>query len=98
MNPQITQISADKKIRDQETYAVIGAAMAVHGELGHGFLEAVYQEALEREFRCRKIPYDREKELPVLYRGRPFATHIRNRRGSSDQLSEGFGVRQGAFD
>jgi GxxExxY protein len=71
MNPQITQINADKGIRDQETFAVIGAAMAVHGELGHGFLEAVYQEALEKEFLFRKIPYEREKELPVLYRGRP---------------------------
>ncbi len=71
MNPQITQISADKTVTDKETYAVIGAAMAVHGELGHGFLEAVYQEALEREFQFRKIPYEREKELPVLYRGQP---------------------------
>lgn len=68
MNPQITQINADKSRRDQETFAVIGAAMAVHGELGHGFLEAVYQEALEKEFMFRKIPYEREKELPVLYR------------------------------
>jgi GxxExxY protein len=74
MNPQITQINADKGIRDQETYAIIGAAMAVHGELGHGFLEAVYQEALEREFQYRGIHYEREKELPVLYRGQPLKT------------------------
>ena len=67
----MTQINADKGIRDPETYAVIGAAMAVHSELGHGFLEAVYQDALEKEFQFRKIHYDREKELSVLYRGQP---------------------------
>lgn len=70
MNPQITQINADKTSGDAETYAIIGAAMTVHRELGHGFLEAVYQEALEREFQFLGIPYEREKELPVTYRGR----------------------------
>lgn len=63
----MTQINADKK--DPESYAVIGAAMTVHRELGSGFLEAVYQEALEYEFQTQAIPYKREIELPVFYRG-----------------------------
>lgn len=65
----MTQNNADKNIRDQETYAIIGAAMAVHRELGCGFLEAVYQEAFEKELQYQKVPYIREKKLPVSYKG-----------------------------
>ena len=53
----------------QETYDINGAAMHVYNVLGHGFLEAVYQEALEIEFKKRGIPCEREKELFIDYDG-----------------------------
>lgn len=53
----------------QESYDIIGAAMQVYNILGPGFVEAVYQEALEIEFQRRGIPYEREKEIDVYYDG-----------------------------
>lgn len=45
--------------------------MTVHNTLGNGFLEEVYQEALEIEFKEQKIPYEREKNINILYRNVP---------------------------
>ena len=52
----------------EEAYRIIGACMEVHRELGCGFLEPVYQEALEKELTIQKIPFNREVELPVYYK------------------------------
>ena len=57
-----------KPTRDPETYAIIGAAMEVHRLLGHGFLEAVYQEALELELTARMIPFRREVAVPIFFK------------------------------
>jgi len=52
-----------------ESYKIIGSCMKVHAELGSGFLESVYQEALEKQFIKDGIPYIREKVLKINYDG-----------------------------
>ena len=58
-------------MRDERTYAIIGAAMEVHKELGCGFLEAVYQEGLEREFTIEQIPFKAQPIIQIRYKGQP---------------------------
>ena len=53
-----------------EVYQIVGAAMEVSNQLGCGFLEAVYQEALEIELDERKIPHVAQKRLEIFYKGR----------------------------
>ena len=59
----------DKILFKEESYKIIGACIEVHRELGNGFLEGVYQEALEIEFKNQNIPYKREKELTIIFKG-----------------------------
>ena len=56
-------------IYEKESYKIIGAAQEVHRELGSGFLEKVYQDALEIEFRRKDISYQRETKLEIDYKG-----------------------------
>ena len=53
-----------------ESYKIIGVCMKVHGNLGSGFLEAVYQEALEDEFLSQGIPFKRQVKLRIYYDGK----------------------------
>ena len=59
---------------DPRTYSIIGAAMEVHRQLGCGFLEPVYQEAMAIELATREIPFIREIKLSVAYKGQALNT------------------------
>ena len=62
---------------DHQTYQIIGAALEVHNELGRGFLEPVYQEALELELHDRGIPFLSQVEMPVFYKGQKLKARYR---------------------
>jgi GxxExxY protein len=62
---------------DPKTFAIIGAAMDVHRQMGCGFLEPVYQEALALELLARGVPHRREVDLPVYYKGQRLNTSYR---------------------
>ena len=53
----------------EEVYQIVGAAIEVHRELGPGFLEAVYQEAIEIELGARLIPFSSQRLLDIFYKG-----------------------------
>jgi GxxExxY protein len=52
-----------------EVFAIVGAAMEVHGEFGPGFLEGVYHEAMELELLRQGVPFESQKSLPIWYKG-----------------------------
>ena len=58
-------LSQNQILYKDESFKIIGAAMEVHRILGPGFLEAIYQEALEIEFEIKDIPYIREAPLKI---------------------------------
>ncbi len=58
-------------IYKDEVYAIQGAVFEVYREMGRGFLEAVYQECLEKELNSRGIPFEPQKEIRLSYKGEP---------------------------
>ena len=66
----MTQIDTQNFLFHDETEAMIGACYEVHRVLGHGFLEAIYHEALLYEFEDRDIPFESQKNLDVWYKKR----------------------------
>jgi GxxExxY protein len=63
-------VLSEELIFKDEVYAIIGAAMEVYNQLGNGFLEAVYEEAMIIESEYRNIPCETQAHLPVHYKGR----------------------------
>jgi len=78
-----TQITTDEKHFPQKemTYKILGCCMEVHTELGNGFLEAVYQEALAIVFEEKGIPFEKEKAIDILFKGK-----ILNKKYNADFL------------
>ena len=68
MKPQSTQKDL---LFPEESYALRGAVFEVYREMGCGFLEAVYQECMEKELRLRRIPFIAQQELKLVYKGEP---------------------------
>lgn len=61
----------EKILYKEESYAIQGAVFEVYREMGCGFLESVYQECLQKEFRNRNILFKSQVELLLLYKGEP---------------------------
>ena len=59
----------------EETYKIMGACFEVYKEKGCGFLEEVYQEALEMELELQGIPFSSQQEVKLFYKGRKMKRH-----------------------
>ena len=62
---------------DELTEKIIGAAIEVHRILGPGMLESIYEECLCRELTLRSIPFERQRPIPIAYKGAPLDGNYR---------------------
>jgi GxxExxY protein len=69
INGDVNQPVPGNLLYKEEVFKIVGAAMEVHNQLGCGFLEGVYQEALEMELSARGIPFIPQQELSIKYKG-----------------------------
>jgi GxxExxY protein len=76
MKHEATKPRSPDKSETPISYAVIGAAIEVHRVLGPGFLENVYQRALEIELGLRGLRFDRQLQVPILYKDCRVAEHL----------------------
>ena len=74
MNLELRKSGKELEEKDL-TARIIRAAIAVHRHLGPGFLESIYEEALCIELDDSRIPYERQKAIPLTYRGKPIGEH-----------------------
>ncbi len=81
------------------TGRIIGAGVQVHRELGPGFLESIYEEALVIEFENRVIPFERQLRIPVIYQNTKVGAHRLDRVVADEVVVEIKAVRelQGVF-
>ena len=74
MNSETRNPGKDADV-DNLTERIIGAAIRVHTELGPGFLESLYEEALPIELRTLRLNFERQKPVPIFYRAEPIGEH-----------------------
>ena len=67
---------SDELVYEEESYALRGAVFEVYKTLGNGYLEEVYQNALEEELKLRGIPFVAKKGLHVRYKGRDCGLYV----------------------
>lgn len=71
MEPRNTRNTQKEFLFKDESYVIRGAVFEVYREMGCGFLEAVYQECLEKELQRKGIPFTSQPELKLLYKNEP---------------------------